>query len=384
MSVHPDPAPFPPFACFDPAAFPPLDHAGRLQALRASLAEAGCDALLVAKPAHVRYLTGFTGSAGLLLLGADDALLVTDGRYRDQASEELRAAGVEAELGIGVTALAQRELVRSRAAGRARVGLEAGSITWSAQRSYALDWFPDAELVPTDGLVEALRAVKDAGELARIEAACAVADAALAAVRPLLGEEVTEAEFAAELDHAMRRRGASDRSFDTIVASGPHAALPHHRPGPRRIVEGDLVVIDFGALVDGYHSDMTRTVSVGPPGEVQARLLEVVAAAQAAGAKAVAPGVTAAAVDGAARSVIEAAGWGEQFAHGTGHGVGLEIHEAPAVGATSAATLALGQVVTVEPGVYLAQLGGVRIEDTLVVTPGGARTLTLAPKTTTV
>jgi Xaa-Pro aminopeptidase len=231
------------------------------------------------------------------------------------------------------------------------------------------------------GLVERLREVKDDGEVDRIEAAASIADAALAALLPMLHDGPSEAEFALALDSEMRRRGASGPSFETIVASGPNGAKPHHRPSTRRVERGELVVLDFGALVDGYCSDMTRTVSVGEPSDPTARrMYEVVRQSQAAGVDAVGAGRKAADVDTACRDVIGAAGWGDRFVHGTGHGVGLDIHEAPAVGSTSADTLAAGNVVTVEPGVYLPELGGVRIEDTVVVTPDGCRTLTASPK----
>jgi Xaa-Pro aminopeptidase len=185
------------------------------------------------------------------------------------------------------------------------------------------------------------------------------------------------------LDTTMRRLGAAGVSFETIVASGPNGARPHHRPADRTIVEGDLVVIDFGALVDGYHSDMTRTFSVGEASATQRRMLDVVAEAQAAGVAAVVEGVAASEVDAACRRVIAEAGWEDAFSHGTGHGVGLLIHEDPRVGRQSTAMLTAGHVVTVEPGVYLPDHGGVRIEDTVLVTADGCRTLTLAPKAPT-
>ncbi|HLT69120.1 MAG TPA: M24 family metallopeptidase [Acidimicrobiales bacterium] len=253
-------------------------------------------------------------------------------------------------------------------------------MTWAQQRRFAGHWFPEVELVPTDGLVETLRQTKDEGEIARMTAAAAMADAALAAVRHRLGESPTEAEIALELEWQMRRLGADGPSFQTIVASGPNAAMPHHRAGGRRITEGDPVVIDFGAQLEGYRSDMTRTVVVGEPTETLARMYDVVLAAQQAGVEAVRAGVAVAAVDEACRSVIREAGWEEAFLHSTGHGIGLDVHEAPRVSASADATLADGHVVTVEPGVYLPEHGGVRIEDTVVVTSDGCRTLTRAPK----
>lgn len=363
-----------------PDDLPPMDVAGRVDRLRARLDDAGCEALVVSELTNVRYLTGFTGSAGIVLVTADDLLFVSDGRYRDQSADELAAAGVDARIEI-VPADPDRVIAEAAlGAGVRRLGLEAASVTWAQQRRWASDLFTDGELVPTREVVEGLRLVKDEGEAARIRAACAIADAALAATRSRLADGPTEAEFALELDGTMRAMGAADVSFETIVASGPNGAKPHHRPGTRRIREGDLVVIDFGALVDGYHSDMTRTVAVGDVGEERRRMLDVVLTSQDAGVQAVVAGAEAAAVDRVCRDVIEDAGMGDAFLHGTGHGVGLDIHEEPRVSSRSTATLVAGHVVTVEPGVYLPELGGVRIEDTVLVTDDGCDRLTLAPK----
>jgi Xaa-Pro aminopeptidase len=367
-------------------ALPPMDVGGRLERLTASLGgtDPACDALLVTHLTNVRYLTGFTGSAGVLVLRGDGgATLVTDGRYEEQATGELAAAGARVAVAIGRTLAAQREVVVTGLQGAASIGLEADHVSWADQRRYAEAWFPDAALVATTGLVETLRAVKDAGEVARLEAACAIADRALADVLPLVDEKPTEAAFARALDDRMRALGADDGSFETIVASGPNGSRPHHSPQDRTIERGDLVVVDFGALVDGYHSDMTRTIAAGGRAALddeQRRMLDVVGEAQAAGVAAVRAGAPARAVDEACRAVIAAAGWGDAFVHGTGHGVGLDIHEDPRVSATAEATLAEGHVVTVEPGVYLPGRGGVRIEDTVVVTAAGGRTLTHAPK----
>ena len=357
-----------------------MDIAGRLARLRAALGGAGCDALVVTNVTNVRYLTGFSGSAGILLVLADETVLLTDGRYRTQAGEQLAAAGVTADIEIGQPPEQQAAAARA-AKGSGRLGLEAGSVSWEQQRSFAADWFPGEELIPTAGLVEGLRRVKDDGEVARIEAAAGIADAALGLVRARLADRPTESEVAADLEYEMRRLGASGPSFETIVAAGPNGAKPHARPTDRRIEPGELVVIDFGALIDGYHSDMTRTVCVGEPGDpTLRRMVEVTAASQAAGMAAVRDGADARAVDGVCRAVIEEAGWGEAFVHGTGHGVGLDIHEPPILGKTATATIGAGFVVTIEPGIYLAELGGVRIEDTVVVTADGCRPLTHAPK----
>jgi len=359
---------------------PPMDTAARADALRAAMEAAEVDVLLVTELANIRYLTGFTGSAARLVVTPDALTFVTDGRYGQQSEAQLAAAGVEAAIEVA-GGQGQREAIEAAvaAASGSRLGLEAGSVTWAAQRTYA-EWFESSELVPTTSLVEGLRKVKDAGEVARIEAACGIADAALTEVRHRLAEGPTEAEFGLELDATMRRLGAEDVSFETIVAAGPNGALPHHRPSDRTIAEGDLVVIDFGALLDGYHSDMTRTIMVGEWTPTQQRMFEVVRDSQAAGVAAVAAGVETEAVDKACRDVIDEAGWGDAFIHSTGHGVGLDIHEAPSVAATASSELAAGHVVTVEPGVYLSEHGGVRIEDTVVVTADGCRTLTLATK----
>lgn len=362
----------------DGHALPAMDVAARLPRLRALLPDAGCDGLLVTNLVNVRYLTGFSGSAGMLLVRPDAALLVTDGRYRSQAAAQLAASGAEADIAIGPPP-DQQDAVVAASSDLDALGLEAATVSWARQR--ALAEASRSRLVPTEGVVEGLRRVKDEGELARMRLAAAIADAALAEVAPMLLVAPTEAEVALALDTAMRRLGASGPSFETIVASGPNGALPHARPSSRRIERGELVVIDFGALVEGYHSDMTRTLCVGEPASpTLTRMVEVVRHSQAAGVAAVAAGVEAKAVDGACREVIAAAGWADAFVHGTGHGVGLDIHEAPAVAATSADTLAPGHVVTVEPGVYLPEHGGVRIEDTVVVTDEGCYPLTNAPK----
>jgi Xaa-Pro aminopeptidase len=323
--------------------------ADRVDSLRRSLIDAQLDALLLTAASNIRYLTGFTGSAGIVVVTADDMVLVTDGRYTEQAADQLSASNAPSRLEI--TSTAQREVVASTVAGTKRIGLEADHITWSAQRRYAEDWLSGHEIIATTGLVETLRRSKDDAELARMELAAAIADAALAERRSSLLDGLTESEFALALDSAMRRLGASGTSFETIVASGPNGAMPHARPTDRCLQEGDLVVLDFGCIVDGYCSDMTRTVAIGEVNDICKRMLEVVTAANEAGVGVVGPGVATSEVDAAARAVIAQAGWAESFTHGTGHGVGLDIHEAPRVAGTSADTLCIGDVVTVEPGV---------------------------------
>lgn len=359
-----------------------MDVAGRVPRLRERLDEAGCDALLVSRMVNIRYLTGFTGSSAVLLVGPDGLVFVTDGRYGAQAAEQLDRSGVEARIEVVRTQAEQRELLGGRLGGIARLGLEAEAVTWSQLRRYT-EWFPQTELLATEGLVDDLRLVKDAGEVARMAQAARIADEALAVVRPMLAEGITERQVALMLDFEMCRKGASGPSFDTIVAGGPNGAMPHHRPTDRPIGRGELVVIDYGAVFDGYCSDTTRTFCVGEPATATARrMVEVVGRSQAAGVGAVRAGVEAKAVDDVCRSTIGDAeeSWREAFLHSTGHGVGLEIHENPRVSTTSTDTLAAGMVVTVEPGVYLPDYGGVRIEDTVVVTETGCEVLTKAPK----
>jgi Xaa-Pro aminopeptidase len=357
-----------------------MNVSARTGRLRQSMIDS--DALLVTSLTNIRYLTGFTGSAGLLFVLPEALVLLTDGRYGIQATEQLAAAGVDAEIVVARTAdQAERagQIVAPHAL--ATLGLEAAHVSWARQQLFAAEWFPDLELVPTVNLVEELRKVKDTGELARLAAAASIADRALERVRPQLAHGCTEEAFGRTLDFEMRTLGASGPSFETIVASGPNAAMPHHRPGPRTIRAGEPVVLDFGARFDGYCSDMTRTVWVDDVADPDLRrAVDVVLASQAAGVAAVRPGVSGQEVDRACREVIARAGWADFFVHGTGHGVGLDIHEAPSVAATSTDTLASGQVVTVEPGVYLPGLGGVRIEDTVVVTDDGCRSLNSTPK----
>jgi Xaa-Pro aminopeptidase len=350
-----------------------MSVAGRLDSLRARFE--GIDALVISTLPNVRYLSGFTGSAALLVVTPQGALLTTDGRYRTQSSEQVAAAGAELEITIGGMA-EQRRAITAFLSASPQIGLEADNVTWSGQRVWA-DLLSSAELVPSSNAVEALREVKDEAEIARMERAAAIADAALYEVLPMMSEGVTEEQFGLALDTAMRRGGAESVAFETIVAAGSNSAKPHHHPGSRPIRQGDPVVVDFGATYDGYRSDMTRTfcVDAEPEGDM-ARVFAVVGASQAAGAAVVRPGIGTKEVDDVCRAIIREAGWADRFEHGTGHGVGLDIHEAPTVSQLGTAILAPGFVVTVEPGVYLPGLGGVRVEDTLVVTERGSRPLT--------
>ncbi len=354
------------------------DVAARVEALKAVMARDQLEVLLVTKPVNVRWLTGFTGSNGALLVRPGELHLVTDGRYEEQAHQQLAAAGVDAEIVITPTGLV--EFVADRVAGAASLGLESDHLVWSEVQRYQTT-IESTELVPTSGLIETLRQIKDRGERSRLERASGIADRSLIQTLPLLGERPTEREFANALDHRMRINGADDVSFDTIVASGPNAALPHHRPGSRFVESEDLVVIDFGAKVDGYGSDMTRTfVAGGRPTDEQQRLYDAVAAAQAAGVAAVRAGVKQRKIHTTCWNVLAEHDLSEAFIHGTGHGLGLEIHEEPIMSARSVGILRAGLIVTVEPGAYLPGFGGVRVEDTVVVTDTGCVPITHCPK----
>ncbi|MGY1838607.1 MULTISPECIES: M24 family metallopeptidase [unclassified Modestobacter] len=351
-------------------------EAGRRERLCAVAAEQGLDAVLVTNLLNVRYLTGFTGSNGALLLRADGRhVFGTDGRYTTQAQAQVPDVELLVDRGT-VGALAARA-----AADAGRIGYESHEVTVDGLR--ALERVASGvELVSIRRAVEALRAVKDDDEVQALRRACAVADRALAelAAEGALRPGRTELEVGRELDARMLALGAQAPSFETIVATGANSAIPHHRPDATVLRDGDFLKLDFGATVDGYHSDMTRTVVLGHAADWQREVYELVAAAQAAGRAALAVGAEVVAVDAAARDVIVAAGHGEHFTHGLGHGVGLEIHEAPGISALGAGTLAAGMAVTVEPGVYLPGHGGVRIEDTLIVTDDEPDLLTLTSK----
>ncbi|GGP62631.1 M24 family metallopeptidase [Saccharothrix coeruleofusca] len=356
-----------------------MPYSSRRATLRATLRDRELDALLVTNLLNIRYLTGFTGSNAALLVRAESdgaSVFCTDGRYLTQAAEQVPDLERVVERPCDV-AMAQR----AAKDGARRIGFESGHVTVDALDALT-EAAGSAELVRAPGLVEQLRLVKDEAEVDALRMACAAADRALATLveHGGLREGRTEREIARELEALMLDHGASGPSFETIVATGANSAVPHHRPTDAVVRAGDFVKLDFGALVDGYHSDMTRTLVVGKAADWQRELYELVAAAQAAGRAALVVGTPVSEVDAAARSVIERAGYGEQFLHGLGHGVGLQIHEAPALSKVGGGTLLPGMAVTVEPGVYLAGKGGVRIEDTLVVRAGAPELLTLTTK----
>jgi Xaa-Pro aminopeptidase len=348
----------------------------RADRLAARLDERELDALLVTNLVNVRYLTGYTGSNGVALVGLDDLrCFVTDFRYVTQAAQQVHGF----EQRIGEQDLLD-EAVAALPAGDLRLGIEDQHMSVRTFDRLREALPVSVELVPAGGGVERLRAVKDADEVARIRAAAELADAALTRTLEdgLAGR--SERAVAQALEGEMRRLGAERPSFDTIVAHGEHGALPHAVPRDAEIAPGSLVTIDWGAQLDGYCSDCTRTCAVGDPGERAREVYELVLRAQLAGLDAVRAGASGRDADAAAREPIAAAGHGEHFGHGLGHGVGLEIHEAPRLSRTSDATLAAGQVVTVEPGVYLPGELGVRIEDLVLVTDDGCERLNGLPK----
>jgi Xaa-Pro aminopeptidase len=355
----------------------PQIHANRRNALARRLPARGADAALVTRPVNVRYLTGLASSNAAVLVRADgSAVLATDGRYSTAAAQAAPDLELAVERGVG-PALAER----AAADGPVRLAVEEGDVTLALAAALTKA-VGSGELIHLGGVVEELRAVKDDEELALLAEACAISCRALEGLLAAAGlRGRTERQVARDLENRMYDVGADALAFETIVASGPNSAIPHHRPTEREVEPGDLLKIDFGAQYRGYHADCTRTVVVGaPPADWQREVYELVAEAQRAGCDALAPGVECLAVDEASRSPIQAAGHGEHFTHGTGHGVGLEIHEAPTLGYSSTGRLSDRMPVTVEPGVYLPGRGGVRVEDTLVVRDAGSELLTTTTK----
>jgi Xaa-Pro aminopeptidase len=348
-----------------------VDHGLRRSRLGERLQALGIDALIVTRLPNVRYLTGFTGSNGQAVVAADgSAVFLTDGRYDEQSSHEVR----DLRRTPYTQGYPQPLIDACRTLGASRVAFERRGLTYGGWERLS-ELAEGLELVPGDDEVERLRRAKDADEVALIARAQGFADEAFEkmVLDGGLRAGVTERALARELEDTMLDAGADDRAFDSIVAFGEHAAEPHHHVTDRELAPGDLVKLDFGALSGGYHSDMTRTVAFGEPDPRLREIRDLVAQAQRAGVEAVRPGVSSTEVDAAARSMIAAAGWGDAFPHGLGHGVGLEIHEDPFLRWDTGEELVEGMVVTIEPGVYIPGLGGVRIEDMVEVTADGRR-----------
>lgn len=357
--------------------------------VRGALDALGLDALIVVAPANIRYLSNFSGTSGMLVLTGEQAHLLVDFRYREAARLLQDSAGACPGLRVwDVPGSYEEALVACLAEiGVAAAGFEAAHLTVARH-----DWWRRAigarglplTLRSTERVVEQARVVKDAFEISAIRESAqrldAVAHAAFSAARRGRSEKAV----AAAIEGAMRDAGYERAAFDTIVASGPYAALPHHRAGARILADGDLVVLDFGGILDGYCSDLTRTISIGSPSAEGRRLYDAVYEAHQAAIAAVRPGTMSTAIDAAARAVLDRAGLGEAFGHGTGHGLGLEVHEDPRITRPRAdvpsVAVASGMVFTIEPGAYVPGTGGVRIEDDVLVTEGGHEVLTSVPK----
>jgi Xaa-Pro aminopeptidase len=338
------------------------------------MADADLDALVVSDPSNIFYLSGFRGSSGAVLVARERAMLFSDFRYRLQARQQ--APGFEfVEIprrllhGVGSAA---------REATGGTLGYDAAHLTCE-RRDELSEGADGVELTAAAGLVEEMRAVKSPEEIERIRAAGVLADKALAHMASMLRPGAMEREIALEGEYVMRRAGAERAAFDAIVASGPHSALPHADPTARRLEAGDLVVIDIGACAEGYCSDMTRTFAIGSASLAQSGIYRLVHQAQQAGTAAARAGATCGEVDAAARSIIEEAGYGEAFGHGLGHGVGIDVHEGPTLRREEKTPLVSGHVVTVEPGVYVEDFCGVRLENMVLVTDEGLENLTQSP-----
>jgi len=345
--------------------------------LRLCFPSLGADAFLVTHLPNIQYLTGFSGSAALLLVGSSQSTLFTDSRYTIQARQEVTASRV---------VIAKKGLIRELGShvggrrGRMRIAFSPAHVTM-AQKA-ALDAAGGARVrwVSGSDAIERLRAIKDSAELEAIRAAAKLISQVVARIMPAIRPGISELEVAGRLEYSMKRLGATGASFETIVASGVRSAWPHARASSKLLRKNELVVLDQGAILRSYCSDMTRTVFLGrAPAKIR-RLYQAVLEAQEAAKAAIQPGKTAGEVDAAARSVLKGHRLAKYFTHSTGHGLGLEVHEMPRLGRGEKTILELGMVLTIEPGVYIEGLGGIRIEDDIVVTPAGAETLTTSPR----
>lgn len=342
----------------------------RIAALQEKLRQEKLDALLVVSAVNRNYVSRFTGSSGGLLLTPRAAWFLTDSRYSLQAGRQVQGAEVLLQKRNLLVELADRaKRLKAR-----RIGFEAGHMT-VAEHQFLVRQVPGALWIPTRGLVEGLRLRKDAQERQAMRSAARIADRTFHHILPFIRPGIAETALAAEMEHQFRREGAEGPSFETIVASGWRSALPHGVASAKKVALGDMIVLDFGCRFEGYCSDMSRTVCVGRPSPLQRKIYGIVQRAQAAGLAAARPGRVAGDVDKAARSVIAKAGYGRQFGHGTGHGVGAEVHEDPRVGPQAKDRLSPGLAITVEPGIYLAGRFGVRIEDLVLITESGHENL---------
>lgn len=354
-----------------------MNHQGRFERLELQIERHRLSVLLVSHLPNIRYLCGFSGTSGVLLVGLSGRTLLTDGRYREQARQEVKGARVEISQKPALDAAAER-LRRTRR--HLRVGIEAGHMTVAARALLAKALGRGSKIVSISPLIEEMRMVKDGEEIGNIRSACRLGvelfRGALGAIRP----GISESEVAGELEFRARRAGVEQMAFPTIVAAGARSALPHGRASRALIPRRGFVVCDFGVILAGYCSDMTRTVHVGKPSGTHRAGYGAVLEAQQAALESVRPGITAGEVDQAARRLLARRKLAKFFTHATGHGTGLEIHEPPRIGARQNQRLQAGMVITVEPGVYVPGAWGVRIEDTVVVTETGCEVLTACPK----
>lgn len=347
----------------------------RVARLRALLKDKGEEAILVTNAVNRRYLTGFTGTSGVVLVTSDKAALLTDFRYRDQAP--MQAVGFEIVEHAPDVYETVAELLGQW--GVARLLFEDKHVSFAAYAAMK-DKLKPVEIAAAGAILEQLRIVKDEQEVAVIQEAADLADRAFAHILNFIKPGATEAAVALELEFFMRKHGATSTSFDTIVASGPRSALPHGVASDRVIGKGEFVTLDFGAYYKGYCSDLTRTVVVGQPSDKQKEIYDIVLEAQLYALEHLRPGLTGKEGDALTRDIITRYGYGDHFGHGTGHGLGMEIHESPRLSRTDDTVLTPGMIVTVEPGIYVPGFGGVRIEDDVVVTDTGIKILTHSPK----
>jgi Xaa-Pro aminopeptidase len=351
--------------------------ANRLKRVRHALEAAEANTLLETHPPNVYYLSGFTGDSGVLLVEPSSVTLFTDGRFTIQAKEESPGIRTHIHRGGPLLAAIGDYLRRKR---RIRAAIAPSRLSLAGWNVLKKTGGKGVRWLSVDGLVDQLRAVKDASEINRIRDAARVGSEVMEETIHLVRPGVTELDLAAEIAYRMRRKGASGESFEAIVAGGPRSALPHARPTTRQIGKNELVVLDLGAILRRYCSDLTRTVYVGRAPTRVRRWYQAVLEAQAAARAVVRAGVATGAVDAAARGVLQRRGLGRYFVHSTGHGIGLEIHEGPRLARGQKGLLKTGNVVTLEPGVYIEGVGGIRIEDDAVVTPRGAEILTTASR----
>ncbi|PKM81288.1 MAG: Xaa-Pro dipeptidase [Firmicutes bacterium HGW-Firmicutes-14] len=342
----------------------------RIEAVRAVVREKGLDGLIISKQENRQYLSGFTGTDGVLLITAADNLLITDFRYLDQAAEEAPEFRVIRPLSLVEDALSEQV----KGLGLKRIGFEDENIAFSTYYKYQ-GKMPGVELVPLSQAVEKVRWIKDGRELDYIRKAAAITDITFDHLLDFIRPGVAESELALEIEYFMKRKGAQKSAFDIIVASGPRAALPHGTASDKKLEIGEFIVLDFGAVVNGYHSDMTRTVVLGDADNQQREIYDIVLRAQEKAVNMIKPGTKCSGIDLAARDLISLHGYGANFGHSLGHAVGLEIHEKPGFSPKDETLLEPGMVLTVEPGIYLSGWGGVRIEDLIVVTEDGCEVL---------